>query len=109
MVLVSGCGEEEPTNEIEEWDYKIYEEYMDESCYDYCIETNNQSFCNNACYKIVRKLYGDSYCNITCYDNQSFIMDLTLENKDTAIPASYLIITKNCSYRCYGEFIGWSD
>jgi len=101
-----------PHYNIEEWDYKVYSSYVDERCYGECIKKNNQTFCEVSCTQISRKLYSDSFCDINCSDkNFRIYINMTIEG--TSIPAQYLDIyqnvsDKNCTYKCYGRFVGWS-
>lgn len=89
----------------EEWDYKIYDEFLDFDCLNHC--NINTSDCQKVCKKVVRKMYGNSYCNISCGNNTNLLLNITVE-PDTAVPAQNIDISQNCNYTCYGEYKGMS-
>ncbi len=116
--------EHSPTNDIEEWDYKIYDKYLDVNCLNYCKDGYNNSYCKNApinCYKLVRKLYSDSYCDISIIfvneelNGTKISYRIEFDASMAVIPALYpnfeggININYTANYTCYGRFVGYSE
>lgn len=92
------------TNEIEEWDYKIYGWKT--------VESPDKSYSRTL---PIMKIYGDSYCDIILYNKEEppveFTINLTIEER-TGQPPRLLGLESNdtselnYTYTCYGRFIG---